>query len=67
MSKKKDDGKLKASVVIDISVDENEFIEMFGDRIRAADMIPAVYLVKTLKRAAQLKMAELGIESLEVK
>lgn len=66
MAKKKNDGKLHLSVVVDLTLDESQWMDTYGEYIRANQLVVGVTLEKTIKNAVKAKFAELGMTSAEI-
>lgn len=67
MTKKRDDSKLHVAVVIDVTVDREEWMKKFGSHITSNQLVPAVTLERAVRKAAAVGLANIGMESMEVK
>ena len=66
-SKKEDDKRFKIFVCMEVSVDKAEWMEKYGEGIKARGIVPVVSLEKAFKKQARQAMENLGLQTLEIK
>lgn len=65
-SKKSKKNRIKACVWMEVEVDEDEWMDRYGDYIRKNSLVPSVTLANAVKKQAHKAMENLELESLKI-